>query len=213
VPPRPQTVILPLLLAAQGLGAGPALAHHPMGGQLPQTLWQGLLSGLGHPVIGLDHLAFVVGIGLAAAFARHRWLAPLAYVAATLGGCLLFVAGVALPQVELVVALSVLLVGVLVLTARALPTAGALSLFALAGLFHGSAFAASIVGAETTPLVAYLAGFATIQLAIALLVMLAVRGLLRASLPSAVPARLAGALVAGIGFTYLFERIEGLLLA
>ncbi|PKO63289.1 MAG: urease accessory protein UreJ, partial [Betaproteobacteria bacterium HGW-Betaproteobacteria-17] len=35
-----------------------ALAHHPMGGMTPQTLSQGLLSGLGHPVIGLDHLAF-----------------------------------------------------------------------------------------------------------------------------------------------------------
>jgi urease accessory protein len=213
VPTRPQISIVLLLLATQSLAAGPALAHHPMGGQLPQTLWQGLLSGFGHPIIGLDHLAFVAGIGLAAAFAPNRWLAPLAYVAATLAGCLLFVGGVALPQVELVVALSVLLIGVLALSGRTLPTPLSLLLFALAGLFHGSAFAESIVGAETTPLVAYLAGFATIQLAIALLVMLAVRGLLRASLPSAVPARLAGALVAGIGFTYLFERIEGLLLA
>jgi len=213
VPTRPQTVFVLLLLAAQTLAAGPALAHHPMGGLLPQTLWQGLLSGLGHPVIGLDHLAFVAGIGLAAAFAPKRWLAPLAYVGATLGGCLLFVGGVVLPRVELAVALSVLLVGALVLSGRALPTGLSLPLFALAGLFHGSAFAESIVGAETTPLVAYLVGFAAIQLAIALLIMLAVRGVLRASEPGAVSARLAGALVAGIGFTYLFERVESLLLA
>jgi len=213
VPTRPQILTALLLLAVQGLGAGPALAHHAMGGLLPQTLWQGLLSGLGHPVIGLDHLAFVAGIGLAAAFAPNRWLGPLAYVAATVGGCLLFVQGVALPQVELAVALSVLLVGVLVLTGRALPTPLSLPLFALAGLFHGSAFAESIVGAEATPLVAYLVGFAAIQLAIVLLVMLALRGILRAGTPGAMPARLAGALVAGIGFTYLFERIEGLLLA
>ena len=204
-----------LLLVAQAAAAGPALAHHAMGGLLPQTLWQGLLSGLGHPVIGLDHLAFVAGIGLAAAFAANRWLGPLAYVAATVGGCLLFVQGVALPQIELAVALSVLLVGVLVLSGRTLPRPRPLSLllFALAGLFHGSAFAESIVGAEATPLVAYLAGFAAIQLVIVLLVMLALRGLLRAGTPGAMPARLAGALVAGIGFTYLFERIEGLLLA
>lgn len=213
MPPRLRTIILPLLLAAQALGAGPALAHHAMGGQLPRTLWQGLLSGLGHPVIGLDHLAFVAGVGLAAAFARNRWLAPLAYVAATLGGCLLFINGVALPQVELAVAFSVLLVGILVLSGRTLPPALSLPLFALAGLFHGSAFAESIVGAEATPLVAYLVGFAAIQLAAVLLVMLAARSLLRAREPGAVATRLAGALVAGIGFTYLFERVEGLLLA
>jgi len=206
--PRLLSLTAILLLVAQ-----PALAHHPMGGALPQTLWLGLLSGLGHPVIGLDHLAFVAGIGLAAAFAPRRLLAPLAYVAATLAGCLLLAAGVALPQVELVVALSVLLVGLLVLSGRTLPVVLSLALFALAGLFHGSAFAESIVGAETTPLLAYLAGFATIQFAIAVAVMALVRGLLRASEPGAVSARLAGALVAGIGFAVLFERVEGLLLA
>lgn len=207
----PRLLSLSCLLVA--VAASPALAHHPMGGGLPETLWHGLLSGLGHPIIGLDHLAFVAGIGLAAAFAPNRWLAPLAYVTATVAGCLLFVGGLALPQIEIVVALSVLLVGVLVLSGHTLPTAVSLPLFALAGLFHGSAFAQSIVGAETTPLVAYLVGFAAIQLAIALVVMLAVRGLLRAREPGAVAARLAGALVAGIGFTYLFERVEGLVFA
>ena len=41
----------------------PALAHHPFGGETPRTIAEGLLSGLGHPVIGLDHLAFTVAIG------------------------------------------------------------------------------------------------------------------------------------------------------
>src|SRR4051794_14567406 len=47
------------LLAA----AVPAHAHHFMGGALPQTWLEGLLSGLGHPVIGLDHAAFIVAAG------------------------------------------------------------------------------------------------------------------------------------------------------
>jgi urease accessory protein len=34
--------------------AEPAFAHHPMGGLTPATFADGLLSGLGHPVIGLD---------------------------------------------------------------------------------------------------------------------------------------------------------------
>ena len=44
----------------------PAFAHHPMGGATPSTFTEGLLSGLGHPIIGLDHLAFVIGVGLMA---------------------------------------------------------------------------------------------------------------------------------------------------
>ena len=44
----------------------PALAHHPLDGRLPANLFEGLLSGFGHPVIGLDHLAFVLASGLIA---------------------------------------------------------------------------------------------------------------------------------------------------
>ena len=40
-----------------------AFAHHLMGGEVPTTAWQGLLSGLGHPIIGIDHFAFIVGVG------------------------------------------------------------------------------------------------------------------------------------------------------
>lgn len=59
----------PLLLASTCA----ALAHHAMGGQLPQTFGQGLLSGIGHPVIGVDHFAFVVAVGIVAALAGHLW--------------------------------------------------------------------------------------------------------------------------------------------
>ena len=38
--------------------ASPALAHQPMGGVVPETLLHGLMSGVGHPIIGLDHFAF-----------------------------------------------------------------------------------------------------------------------------------------------------------
>ena len=41
-----------------------AQAHHVMDGMLPSTFVEGLLSGLGHPIIGPDHFAFVVAVGL-----------------------------------------------------------------------------------------------------------------------------------------------------
>ena len=40
--------------------------------------------------------------------------------------------------------------------------------FALAGLLHGYAFAETVVGAEATPIAAYIVGLAATQLAIAL---------------------------------------------
>lgn len=45
----------------------PAAAHHPFGGEAPKTLFEGLISGIGHPVIGFDHLALVIAAGLLAA--------------------------------------------------------------------------------------------------------------------------------------------------
>ena len=55
----------------------------------------------------------------------------------------------------------------------------ALLLFAVAGLVHGYALGESIVGAEASPLVAYLFGLLIIQTAIGVVVYAAVRALAR----------------------------------
>ena len=163
MPSRIALAALSLLLAA-----APAFAHHPMGGAVPETFMHGLLSGIGHPVIGIDHFAFVVAVGLAAAFMRNVWAPPLAAIAGMTAGCLLTVGALALPMVEPVVALSVLLLGGMVLFGRGLPAPAAALLFAFAGLFHGAAYGEAVIGAEPTPVVAYLVGLAAVQMAIAL---------------------------------------------
>jgi len=207
-----------------GLGvvgsAGAALAHHPMGATTPDTLGQGLLSGLGHPIIGIDHLAFIVAVGIAAAFTPRAWLSPLAFVTATLVGCLLLLGGVVLPIAEFVISASVIVVGAAILSGRAIPASVYAALFAVAGLFHGFAYGESIVGAETTPLLAYLVGFVTVQYAIALGAAYAVRALVQAEpgragggLWQAVGPRLAGAVVAGVGLAFFVEAIEGAVFA
>jgi len=202
------------VLAAGTLGAAePALAHHVMGGGVPDTLTAGLLSGFGHPIIGVDHLAFVVAVGLAAAFTPRRLLSPLVFVAATVVGCLLFIAGVALPLAEIVITASVVLVGGMVLSGRTFPASAYLGIFAVAGIFHGWAYGAGIVGAEPTPLGAYLIGFAAIQYAIAAGAMWLTRGVWRAADPSALKPRLAGAVALGVGAAFLVENIEGMLFA
>jgi urease accessory protein len=41
-----------------------------MGGKTPSTFVDGILSGVGHPIIGPDHLAFVVALGIAVGVCR-----------------------------------------------------------------------------------------------------------------------------------------------
>src|SRR5690606_3586927 len=106
--------VVGLALLASAASAVPALAHHAMGGQLPQTFAQGLLSGIGHPVIGIDHLAFVVAVGVAAALAGRLWTLTPAFVIGAFAGCLVHLAGITLPVAELVIAATVLLLGALI---------------------------------------------------------------------------------------------------
>jgi len=202
-----------IALAAPLLAAAPALAHHPMGGATPETAWHGLLSGIGHPIIGVDHFAFIVLVGLAAAFAGARFITPLALIAATVAGCLLKVAGIALPLAEFVIAGSVVLTGIMVLSGRNFGATAYSVIFAIAGLFHGWAYGAAIIGAEPTPLAAYLTGFGVTQYAIALAVSWLTLSVWKASDSRAVQPRLAGAVAAGIGAAFLIEGIEGVLFA
>lgn len=143
----------------------PAFAHHGMGGQTPTTILQGLLSGLAHPVIGPDHLLFLIVSGVFVwmldGAARYRAVAFL--VAGQLLGTSIHLSAIGLPIVEAMIAVSVVVGGGLLL-ARRRPSAGQLAMLLVgAGTFHGYAFAESIVGAEATPLAAYLAGLALIQ--------------------------------------------------
>lgn len=187
------------------LAAAPAHAHHMMGGEMPSTVTQGLLSGLGHPVIGVDHLAFIVGIGVVVGAFGLNLVLPVAFVAASAIGVAIHVAGVSLPGSELVVAASVVLLGVLLARAAKVSPSVWAALFAVAGLFHGYAYGESIFGAEQTPLVAYLVGLVIIQSLIAVGVALATRSVKEA--PVSLNARLAGAAVAGIGIAALAGQI------
>lgn len=191
-----------------------ASAHHAMDGALPDSFGQGLLSGLAHPVIGIDHFAFVIAVGIACAFLQTRWVVPALFIAATIAGCLLkYAGGVTLPMAELVIAASVVAVGAVAMSGRPISEPVLASLVGVAGLFHGSAYASSIIGAETTPLVAYLIGFAFVQSAVLFGAMYGTCWLAQAASEAAkVPlqSRLAGAMVTGVGAAILVENLEAI---
>ncbi|MDO5657122.1 MAG: HupE/UreJ family protein [Paracoccus sp. (in: a-proteobacteria)] len=188
--------------------AAPAFAHHPMGGEAPQTFAHGLLSGLAHPVIGVDHLAFVLLAGIAATVRGVGLAAPLAFIAATMAGTLLILAGVTLPGAELAIALSVVLLGALLVSGRDMARPVALAGFAAAGLFHGWAYGEAVIGSEPMPVAAYLLGFAAIQFAIAAAAAKATEAGMRAGYQP----RIAAALLTGVGVAFMAEHVEHLIL-
>lgn len=150
-----------------GLPLTPAFAHHVMGGELPSTAWQGLLSGLGHPIIGIDHFAFTMGVGLMSQLAGRIALLPLLFVAGSVLGCFIHIQGFDLAWPEPAIALTVAAAAAIVATRFTMPIVVLVPLFAIAGVFHGYAYGESIVGAETAPLTAYVVGFAVIQYCVA----------------------------------------------
>jgi urease accessory protein len=182
-----------------------ASAHHVMGGKMPTTFAEGFLSGLGHPVIGPDHLAFLLAIGVAVGVGGLNLVLPLLFVVASAIGVTLHVNGVNLPGAEIVVAVSVLFAGFLIARGRALPVSLWAILFAAAGLFHGYAFGESIFGAERSPLHAYLLGLIIVQSALTVGTALFVRR--RAGGVSAIAPRLAGAVIIGVGLATLIAQL------
>jgi len=203
-------------LAAIGtLFANPAFAHHPLAGAEMTTFTHGVLSGIGHPVLGFDHLFFVIAVGIVAAMTGRLTTAPLGYIAGMLGGIALITMGVGLPFVEFVIAGSLILLGGLAASGRAMSTSLAMALFAGAGLFHGWAFGETITGQEggmgASVLIGYLIGLVVVQYAISVAAgWLATRGI--ESVEDFKP-RLAGAVVAGVGLTFFLEGAESAIFA
>jgi len=146
----------------------PALAHHPFGGNTPTNALQAFLSGVGHPVIGLDHLAFVIAAGLIAAIFNRGLFIPVVLVMTSLLGTLMHLGNINLPASEIVISASVVVFGLFLAMKNSLPSGIIIALVAIAGLFHGYAYGEAIVGAGMSSLLAYLIGFSAIQMLIAI---------------------------------------------
>jgi urease accessory protein len=188
-------------------GIGSAAAHHPMGGVTPTTFMEGFLSGIGHPVIGIDHLAFIIAIGIAAAFVSGGIGIIAGFIAASSLGVLAHVIELNLPLVEVLVAASVIVAGAALAVGLTSARAGWLLLAVIAGLFHGYAFGETVVGAERTVIGAYLIGLAIIMAAIATVAMLVSRKFFVAAETGPMGLRAAGGVLAALG---LFLLVMGL---
>jgi urease accessory protein len=182
---------LSLLLAVI---AGAALAHDG------EVAGGGFVTGFLHPILGWDHVAAMVAVGLWGAFLGPPaiWLLPVTFpLVMALGGAL-GVAGVPVPGIEFGIAASALIVGVAVMLALRPPLIVAAVIVAFFAIFHGHAHGTEMPGAAS-PL-AYAVGFV---IGTGLLHLAGISlGLLAKSQPGALAVRGMGAVIAlaGLGF-------------
>ncbi len=147
--------ILPAVAAA-ALSLFPtlALAHAGVDGHT-----HGLAQGFVHPITGIDHVLAMVMVGVLAwrMGGGATWRVPAAFVAVMALGGILGSSGLALPGVEVVIALSILVLGVVVVLDARPPVAAAMALVAGFALFHGFAHGAEQPSGGSA--LAYAAGF------------------------------------------------------
>jgi urease accessory protein len=130
----------PALAIAVALAPAVASAHTGIG----QTA--GFFHGFWHPIGGIDHVLAMVAVGLFAAQldGRALWAVPATFVAVMAAGGALGMAGMALPAVEVGIALSVVVLGLVVLASRRWPLGLAMALVGVFALFHGHAHGAEM---------------------------------------------------------------------
>lgn len=124
-----------LLFAAVMAIAGPAVAHEQQGQAA------GFITGLLHPVSGLDHVLAMVAVGLwgAQLGAPAIWLLPVTFPLMMAFGGFLGLVGIPLPGVEIGIATSAILLGAMVALHARPPLALAALLVAFFAVFHGHA--------------------------------------------------------------------------
>lgn len=181
----------------------PAYAHHPSGGAISVTFMEGFLSGLGHPVVGFDHLVFVISVGLLASTVARGFWVPVVFVSTALAGTGLHLMLVDMPMVEVIISASVLVSGILLAKLEKPDIAIIAVLAGVAGLFHGYAYGEAIIGATAVPLAAYLTGFTLIQTSISLIAFKAATKATKASINYPDFLRLAGYIAVGAGMAFM----------
>lgn len=137
-------------LAAVAIGALPLLASAHTGVDGAAHHDTGFMQGFLHPFTGIDHLAAMVAVGLWSALVarsgRATLWAPLGFAAMLLAGALLGMAGVQVPGVEPMIAASLLVIGLLVVTRLRLPGPVAAAVVGAFAVFHGVAHGHELAG-------------------------------------------------------------------
>lgn len=145
---------LGLGLAMAILATAPALAHTEGAG-----VSGGFLSGLAHPISGMDHVVAMVAVGLWGAFLGPPaiWTLPIVFPVVMAFGGVLGILGVPIPAVEVGIAVSAIVLGLCVAFAFKPPLSIAAVIVGAFAIFHGYAHGTELP--EAANAYAYALGF------------------------------------------------------
>lgn len=132
----------------------PAAVHaHPGHGA------SGFIPGVIHPVSGADHILAMVAVGIWASQlgGKALWAVPAAFVSVMSLGGALGMAHAPLPFVEQGILASVLVLGLLIVTAARVPLAAGMCIVSAFALFHGHAHGAEMPSSSAA--LSYALGF------------------------------------------------------
>ena len=145
---RLSMVLLMLLVAVE-----PLLAHDQQGQA------RGFLTGFLHPLSGLDHVLAMIAVGLwgAQLGSPAIWLLPVTFPMVMAVGGFIGLVGIPLPGVEIGIALSALLLGLMVASESKPSLVVAATIVAFFAIFHGHAHGTELPAGQSG--LAYSIGF------------------------------------------------------
>ena len=175
--------------------SAPAYAHDEAGAA------GGVAAGFSHPFLGADHMLAMIAVGIWGAFLGRPLLVilPMVFPVMMTVGAALAMASIPFPPVELGIAISVIALGLVILTAARATPVVACAVVAVFALFHGYAHGTELP--ETADPVGYAVGFV---LATGLLHLAGIGlGLLKSLRFGELGLRAVGAVIAAAGVMFL----------
>ena len=146
-------ICMALLVVFSFIISEPALAHSGGG------YGGGFVSGFVHPILGWDHVAAMIAVGLWGAFlgAPSIWILPVVFPMVMAFGAVLGILGVPVPAVETGIALSAVVLGLMIAFAVKAPIWMSAVLVGLFAIFHGYAHGTELPASANV--FAYAVGF------------------------------------------------------
>ncbi len=165
----------------------------------------GFISGILHPVFGLDHVAAMVAVGIWGAFLGSPaiWILPVVFPLVMAFGGALGVLGVPIPAIEIGIASSSIVIGLFILSGIRPPLWVATIIVAAFAIFHGHAHGTELPNSANA--LAYSAGF-VIATGILHLIGIGIGEITRWEIGKTL-IRISGALIAAAGVSFLMASI------
>ena len=188
-------------------------SHHPLDGETMQNFNDGFLSGVGHPIFGLDHLVFILGVGLISYISNKFYNFTFTFISGTILGLISITFGLYLPFYEIIISFTLILLSYVILSKKKVIFKEVL--FSTFGIFHGWAYGGILLDKpllNIKVLLGYSVGLFLTQLLIVFLGFQFFKFLKNFRPSNSLVTPIFGGVMIGIAFVNLFEIFESKIL-